>query len=111
MADRYITLHESESGKNYHRLDARLSAEGDVVIEGQDLGEIVEAFWGYPEYEWDITIRAANVPLLVAALSGVAGDDVLSLLAARCAVDERAASKTFLEERGVPIEFWSRAGD
>jgi hypothetical protein len=48
-----------------------------VLIEGQDLGPTVSKLMGDLEYEWTGTIAAADVPLLVAALGGAAGDDVL----------------------------------
>lgn len=108
-----ITLRAEHSDKNVRQLWARVAANGDLIIEGQDLGPGVEAFWGAgsSEYEWTITVRAPHVPSLIAALGGGSGDDVLSLLAGRFRDDDRCVSKSFLEERGVPIEFWSRVGD
>ncbi len=108
-----ITLREDHTGHDVRRLWARVDANGDLLIEGQDLGPGVASFWGAgsSEYEWIITVRAPHIPSLVAALGGRSGDDVLSLLAGRFRDDDRCASKSFLEERGVPIEFWSRVGD
>lgn len=108
-----ITLRDERAGKDTRHLWARVEASGDLVIEGQDLGPGVESFWGagLSEYEWTITVRAPDVPKLIAALGGRDGDGVLSLLAARFREDDRYASKGFIEEHAVPLEFWSRVGD
>jgi hypothetical protein len=113
MKSRTVVLREERSPKGSRSLLARIGKSGDLRIEGQDLGSSVEEFWGVGlrEYEWTITVRAAQLQQLIAALGGIDGDDVLSLLAARCSENERYASKDFLEERGVPVEFWSRVGE
>lgn len=113
MKSETIVIREEHSGKGSRYLSARITENGDLSIEGQDLGPGVEEFWGagFREYEWIITVRAAHFPQLIAALGGMDGDNPLSLLAARCSEDERYASKSFLEDRGVPIEFWSRVGE
>jgi hypothetical protein len=85
-------------------LEARLLDSGDLVIEGQILGLKKE------EYEWTITVRAHVLPGLAAALGGTQHEaDVLCLLAARFAEDERYATREFLEEHRIPHDFWSRA--
>lgn len=108
-----ITLLDEYTGKNSWHLQARVSENGDLIIEGQDLGHCVEQFWGtgYTEYEWEITVRAVHIPKLIVALGGKDGDNVLLLLAARYKDDNRYADKGFFEEQSVPIEFWSRVGD
>ena len=86
---------------------------GDLHIEGHDLGSGVGDVFGggMREYEWVLTVRAAYLQRMISVLGGHEGDDVLLLLAARCAEDQRYASKSFLEEQGVPVEFWNRVGD
>ena len=113
MKSETITLREQCSGKDSRHLWARITEDGDLIIEGQDFGPSVEEFWGagLSEYEWDITVRAPHIPKLITALGGKDGDNVLSLLAARCSENDKYASKSFLEEHGVPVEFWSRVGD
>ena len=108
-----VVLREEHSGNDSRYLRAHLTEKGDLSIEGHDLGPSVEKFWGggLDEYEWDITVRAADFPRLIAALGGTGRDDVLSLLAARCSESERYASRGFLEQQGIPIEFWSGVGD
>jgi hypothetical protein len=113
MTHRSIVLQELRSPQMSQHISAQLTVEGNLVIEGQDLGAGVESFWGkgHREYEWYITVRAAHIPQLIAILGGMNGDDVLSLLEKRYAEDEKYASISFLKEQGVPVEFWSRVGD
>jgi hypothetical protein len=60
-------------------IDVVLTDDGDLVFEGQDLNPPMKDI---DEYEYDITVRAADVPVVVAALGGSPGDDVLALLVA-----------------------------
>ena len=113
MAPSSVTLRKERTPTDTRSLWAELSENGDLTIEGQDLGKEVEAFWGAgnTEYEWTITIRAADIPKLAKLLSAAAGDDLLKVLGDRFAEDEKFASKSFLEKNGIPLEFWSRVGD
>ena len=113
MTSRSVVLRQDRTPGDFRGLTARLTAGGDLSIEGQDLGSSVEGFWGpgLTEYEWAITVRAREIPRVVAALGGKEGDDVLTLLSARCSENEHYASRTFFEQQGIPTEFWSRVGD
>lgn len=113
MTPQTITLRNERTDRDSRHLWARVTGDGDLTIEGADRGPSVARFWGegHSEYEWVITVRAAHVPTLIAALGGSVGDQVLPLPAARFGEDERYVTKGFFEERGVPIEFWSRVGD
>ena len=77
-----VLLNESSANGTRH-LSARIDENGDLCIDGQDLGSGVGQFWGEgsSEYEWCITVQAAEVPRVIAALGGAKGDDVLALLA------------------------------
>jgi hypothetical protein len=111
MSSEEITLNEEHTEQNSRHLWASITEDGDLMIQGQDLGLAVEGFWGLSEYEWSIIVRSPDIRRLIAALGGKDGDNVLSLLAARCSESEEYASKSFLDENGVPAEFWSRVGD
>jgi hypothetical protein len=106
-------LRDIRDADGVRHLEARLDPSGDLVIEGQDLGDGVERFWGegLREYEWIWTVRAKEIPALVAALGGEAGDAVLVLLERRFAGDAAAGLCAFLEESGTAFERWSRLGD
>ncbi len=83
--ERRVTLREDVWGPDRRHLWAVVTASGDLVIEGQDLGPEVERLFGEGkiEYEWTVRVRAPDVPGAVVALSGAPGDDVLGLLAMR----------------------------
>lgn len=106
-----ITLRESTDGGGSRHLWARRTAEGDLVIEGQDVGRGVEEIFGdgIREYEWVWTIRAPDVPALLRALGD--GDDVLAALGHRFSGDDAAELYRFLEDSGIRFETWSRLGE
>jgi hypothetical protein len=113
MTSRTVVLREIRTKGDFRGLTARLTEGGDLRIEGQDLGSRVEGFWGpgLTEYEWNITVRAQDIPRFLAALGGKESDDVLTLLSARCSENEHYASRAFFEQQGIAIEFSSRVGD
>lgn len=111
--DKSVVLRKEHVGNDSRYLTARITEKGDLSIEGQDFGPAVEELMGpgLREYEWAITVRAANLPKLVTALGGTDGANLLFLLAERFAEDETYASETFLEEHGIPVQFWNRVGE
>ena len=104
-----VVLREERSKTDIRHLSAGYAANGDLRIEGQDLGDGVQRIFGYREYEWGWTIWAADLPKLAEAL-GVTSD-VLKALAASYSGDNAANLGAFLEDHGVPFETWSRIGD
>jgi len=57
MTEKSVVL---RNRSNRH-LEASISANGDLVIKGQDLGAEVESFFGFSEYEWAWTVSAADL--------------------------------------------------
>ncbi|MBW0114518.1 hypothetical protein [Pseudonocardia abyssalis] len=113
MPDGEVVLRAERDEDGVRHLAARLTAEGDLVVEGQDIGPGVEEFFGEgnTEYEWAHTVRVADLPLLVAALGGAPGDDVLALLAERCdGPDSDELSRLLGPDGPVPADRWSRIG-
>jgi hypothetical protein len=110
---RSVTLRSEIAGRDRHSLTIGLDENGDVRIEGQDLGPSVAEWWGEgrTEYEWTITIAAADVSAYVRCLGGSPGDDVLELVRACYDRDSRCASQSFLNGHGIPNDLWSRVGD
>lgn len=106
-----VVLHHCRDADGLRHLGATLTPEGDVQIEGQDLGRGVEAFWGegFREYEYAFTIRAADVPALLAALG--TETNVLGALQRHFSDPTARGPRAFLEAHGVPYEFWSRLGE
>lgn len=109
-----VTLRDVRGEGGWRHLSARLTDEGDLLIEGQDLGPGVEECFGpgLTEYEWVHTVHAEHIPLLVAALGGEPGEPVLPLLARTCSGAEAIRLSRLLGPDGpVPATFWSRVGD
>jgi hypothetical protein len=104
---RKTVLLESSKSTSSHRW-LHLEDNGDLVIEGHDLGSSVEEFWGEgrTEYEFTRRIRKQSVEMLRSAL-GVGGGEMLSELATHTSRE----IETALEDADIPSEFWSRVGD
>ena len=110
---RRVTLRDQTFGADRRLLWAVLTEAGDLRIEGQDLGPGVEEIFGEgkSEYEWDVVVRASDVPSAIVALGGAPGDDVLTLLSRRYSGFDASEIEPRLKASGVPIQFWNRIGD
>ncbi|CAN7154370.1 hypothetical protein [Polaromonas sp. LjRoot131] len=102
-------LRDERSEGNLRYLGATYSSDGNLVIEGQDLGDAVEAAFGYREYEWTWTIARTDLPKLAAALDTSA--DLMAALESRFEGPAAAGLAAFLQEHRIPYESWSRIGD
>ena len=104
-----VTLREERTPEDYRFLGATFQENGDLVFEGQDLGQSVRKAFGCAEYEWVWTVKAPDVDSLRRAL-GSRGD-LLALLKKRFSGAHAAGLRSFLEEHEIPFESWSRIGD
>lgn len=112
MADRLIILRDERNEDGSHHLRGRLRDDGSLAIEGHDLGVIPQRFWGRDEYEWTITLDPAAVARLLEVLRVAPGQyDPLTILEKSFHEDEHHATRSFLEQHGIPFKFWSRVGD
>lgn len=87
--------------------------DGEVRIEGQDLGPAVESIMGagIREYEWTWVIDAADDAPAVEALGGAPGDDLVQVLKRWSKANGDRDPGVVLKDAGVPMNFWSRFGD
>jgi hypothetical protein len=89
---RALTLYEERSAGEYSFLGARLLENGDLILEGQDIGDAPERFFGEREYEYQHTVDARDVPAVLLWL-----------------IKERFTSdidfRTWLQEHGIPSRF------
>lgn len=90
-------------------LSVRLTDEGDVRFEGQDLGAIVERWFGHREFEWSWTIRAADVPKLRMALGDPS--DLLAAIGERFRHEHANEIEPYLKAHSIPYDVWTRVGD
>ena len=109
MDTTHVVLRRIKDAGGLRLLEASVTDEGDVRIEGYDLGDGVERALGVREYEWTWTIPAASVPDLLRALE--ASGNVLLALEAKFSGDNAALLDSFLEKHGIPTKRWSRLGD
>lgn len=104
-----VVLRDVRSANDYRFLSAEIKDDGDLLFQGQDIGEGVKAVFGYVEYEWAWTIKAKDVTLLIKAM-GKDGN-ILELLHQNFSDENAANLYQFMESNGVPFESWSRVGD
>ncbi len=117
-AGRVSLLHE-DSAAYLRSIWAQLESEGDLIVEGHDLSNGVESLAGYGEYEWTLTVGAADTPKLLAALNGErdscgvvrSGRGLLDALSRRFSGSNATQLAPFLKENSVPYSFWNRIGD
>ena len=109
MAISRIVLRRVHDADGSRLLEASLTATGDLLIEGQDLGDGVERIFGSREYEWAWTISAGDLPALLHALE--ATGNILSVLGERFSGESAALLGPFLETHNIPHTRWSRVGD
>ncbi len=109
MKGKSVVLRSIKDARDSRHLEAAITADGDLEIEGQDLGDGVEQVFGVREYEWIWTIRARDLPSLLDAMGS--SSDVLAAMSERFSGDNAADLKSFLDSHDVPHEVWSRMGD
>ena len=109
--EKTIELWQYHDAGGSRKLTASILPSGDLRFDGLDYGDGVESAFGagLREYEYALTVQAADVPLLAAAL----GDEANLLQALETYFHQQAPAgpKTFLDERQIPYDFWSRVGD
>jgi hypothetical protein len=109
--EKSVLLWRYRDSGGFRSLYAVLAENGDVRLEGQDLGPGVEQIFGegLTEYEYTMTILAQDVPALRRALGDKS--DLLQALKEALGDPGMIGPKAFLDEHNIPHEFWSRIGD
>lgn len=104
-----VVLRQERSPGNSRHLSAQITADGNLLIQGQDLGRAVEEVFGSGEVEWEWTVKAGHIAAFLTAL-GAAGD-ILAALQARFSGPDAAGLHAFMKSHAIPFESWSRVGD
>jgi hypothetical protein len=104
---RQVQLRQERDGPDARFLQAYLDDQGNLHIDGQDLGPGTAAMTSDGEHEWFKTIRAEDVPKVVTVLGGSTGDDVLDLLEARYTGEASGELEMKLRESDIKVEFYS----
>ena len=101
---RTVVLRDEHDGADSRHLSAHLTAAGDLVLDGQDLGPATATLTGEDEYEWITTVRSAYLPALVALLDTDPGVSLLDVLEARYTGTAAAELEGILSTGTVPVE-------
>ena len=109
LETRKIVLREDRNEDGYYYLAIRYSENGDLLIEGQDLGPRAKEVFDCIEYQWLWTIKRENLELLKSRLSLPGG--LLKSLKRLFAEENATNLYEFLCENDIPFEKWSRTGD
>jgi hypothetical protein len=99
-----VVLRAERSDTDRRNLWAHLDEEGNLHIDGQDLGSGTALVSSDGEYEWFETIRAEHLPRLLLLLGGAPGDDLLELLEDRWSGSNSYVLEGLLRRCDIPIE-------
>ncbi len=104
---RTIVLQNMRDERGQRYLTAYVDAEGDLRIDGHDMGSGTAMVSGDGEYEWWSVYSADDLPAIVALLDGNPSDNVLDLLESRWTgerageLERRLSDSGFLKGRKV----------
>ena len=83
-------------------------ANGQLTLSGQDLGPVVESFWGDSDYEYWYTLDKDNTAKLISAIHGE--EDVQgSLLREFSGESGCKRLRDICEQNGIQYQFFSYA--
>ena len=105
---RRIQLRNEHDGADSRYLWAYVDGDGNLHIDGQDLGPATGSVSSDGEYEWFKTIRAADIPNLVIALDGNLTENVLDILESRYTGDGSYELEKRIRDSGVAVEVHSQ---
>ena len=102
-----MQLRDERDGQDSRFLSARLSDDGDLLIEGQDLGPGTAMVSDDGEYEWVRTVAAADLPRLPELIGAAAEEDLLDVLAERFTGDASYELERLIRESDLPSRIWT----
>lgn len=90
-------------------LTARRTDEGDLLLEGQDLGPSTGAVSSDGEYEWTRRIRAQSIPKMLDVLDAAPDADILQVLREHWTGEESYELERRIRESDIPSDLstWS----
>jgi hypothetical protein len=107
---RMVTLRDIHAGPDRRFLSAYLDGQGNLHLDGHDLGPATASMSPDGEYEWFQVIAAVDVERVVMLLDGQAGENVLDLLARDWTGDRSYELERRLRASDIPIDFSSWSG-
>jgi hypothetical protein len=113
LTERTLDLYsETDAHGGTRHVWLRLTEDGAVMLEGQDLGRGVSTFFGedFSEYEWSWELAADRLEVLLGSLGVAAGSpDLFEQLASRLKTLGGVEMEDRFREAGAT--FWSRLGE
>ena len=108
-ASRRVNLRAERDGLDSRFLDAYLDDEGNLHIDGQDLGPSTGPVSSDGEYEWFKVIQARDLSRLKALLGARPDEDILDVLERSWTGPRAGELETLLSESGIPVSLsvWS----
>jgi hypothetical protein len=106
---RVVTLRDEIDGPDSRHLWAHLDQEGNLHIDGQDLGPKTAIVSSDGEYEWFQTIKKSELPKLIGLLGGKPEDDILDVLEKNWTGQRAAELEALLRESDIEVDrfVWS----
>ena len=87
-----VALAEQRDAENYRREQVSIAENGDLRIDGYDVGVASQRFWGDDDYEYWEVVAAEWKDTMLLALLGERFPDMKSL---RAWLDEKAIPHSF----------------
>jgi hypothetical protein len=107
---RVVLLRSEHHGLNARFLQAYLDSDGNLHIDGQDIGPATAGVSGDGEYEWGRTVLKEDLPDVIALLDGLPEDHILDLLERNWTGNRSAELERRLRESVIPSELWTWSG-
>jgi hypothetical protein len=106
---RVVTLRDEIDGPDSRHLWAHLDQEGNLHIDGQDLGPKTAIVSSDGEYEWFQTIDRSDLPKLIRLFEGKPEDDILDVLEENWTGPRAADLEALLRGSDIEVErfVWS----
>lgn len=106
---RQVTLRDERSGPDSRHLRAYLDDDGNLHIDGHDLGPSTAPVSTDGEYEWFEKISAHDLPKLLTLLGAPPDADVLAVLERQWSGDKAGDLETLIRKHGFKVKtsVWS----
>lgn len=107
---RKVTLRDEHDGPDRRVLWAYLDDEGNLHIDGQDLGPKTASVSSDGEYEWFKTISVTDVPRLLTLLGATPEEDVLDVLEGQWCGEKAAQLEQLLRGSDIKVDLFTWSG-
>ena len=128
---REVTLRERRTEENISILVAKIDDDGDLILEGYDVGKAPKDFWGDADYEFYRVIKKEHKDTILRQLikerfkfdphyrlwlrkKGIPNqlsrkdyEDTILLWLIKERFDTDTDFKLWLDKQGIPNEFWN----